>query len=128
VRSLRLAVRPFVSCPGPWWIRAFMGGLALIGVSLSDVRVIMMIMRVLMVKLLCQVVMGWVPVLECLLPDTRGCQRIHPFLSGIKRRCLLRILTPESLTRYWKPLDVAFGDLGLCRAGHTEELQWAGRW
>jgi hypothetical protein len=31
VRSLRLAVRPFVSCLGPWWIRVFMGGLALIG-------------------------------------------------------------------------------------------------
>jgi hypothetical protein len=42
----------------------------LIGVSLSDVRVIMAIMRVLVVKLLCQAVMGWVLVLECLLCHT----------------------------------------------------------
>jgi hypothetical protein len=45
---------------------------AFIRVSLSDVRVIMMIMRVLMVKLLCQAVMGRISVLEYLLLDARG--------------------------------------------------------
>jgi hypothetical protein len=38
----------------------------LIGVSLSDGRVIIVIMHVLVVELLCQVVMRWIPVLECL--------------------------------------------------------------
>jgi hypothetical protein len=45
---------------------------ALIGVSLSDVRVIMTILHVLEVKFLCQVATGWIPTLECLLPGTRG--------------------------------------------------------
>jgi hypothetical protein len=44
-----------------------------IGRRLSDVRVIMTIIRLLMTKSLCQVVMGQVPVLECLLPDACGC-------------------------------------------------------
>jgi hypothetical protein len=50
-----------------------MGNPAPIRVSLSDVRVIVTIMHVLMVKWLCQVVMGWVPILEWLSPDMRGC-------------------------------------------------------
>jgi hypothetical protein len=44
-----------------------MGNPTPIGESLSDVRVIMMIMRVLMVKSLCQMAMGRVPILKCLL-------------------------------------------------------------
>jgi hypothetical protein len=39
---------------------------ASIRASLSDVRVIIAIMRVLIVELLCQVVMGQIPVLEYL--------------------------------------------------------------
>jgi hypothetical protein len=38
-----------------------------IGVSLSDVRVTMVIMCVLIMELLCQAVTGQFPVLECLL-------------------------------------------------------------
>jgi hypothetical protein len=38
---------------------------------LSDISVIMPIMRVSLVELLCQVVMGWIPALEYLLPDAR---------------------------------------------------------
>jgi hypothetical protein len=45
-----------------------------IGASLSDVRAIMVIMCVLVVELLCQMMMGRVPVLECLLPDAHGYQ------------------------------------------------------
>jgi hypothetical protein len=56
----------------------------LIGVSLSDVRVVMVIVWVLVVELLCQAVMGCIPVLECLLPS--ACERLwlHLFLPGIK--------------------------------------------
>jgi hypothetical protein len=56
----------------PWWTGSFMENPALIEVSLSDVRVIMVIIRVLIVELLCQAVTGQVLVLKCLLPDTRG--------------------------------------------------------
>jgi hypothetical protein len=41
--------------------------------SLSDVRVIMEIMHILMVELLCQGVMGCIPVLECLWAVACGC-------------------------------------------------------
>jgi hypothetical protein len=34
--------------------------------NLSNIRVIMTIMRVLMEEWLCQAVMGWIPALECL--------------------------------------------------------------
>jgi hypothetical protein len=40
---------------------------------LSDVRVTMTIMHILMVKSLSQAVMGRVPVLECILLDMCGC-------------------------------------------------------
>jgi hypothetical protein len=40
--------------------------------SLSDVRVIMTIMYVLMIELQCQAVMEQIPALECLLSGTRG--------------------------------------------------------
>jgi hypothetical protein len=48
-----LAVHPDVGYLGPWWTEAFMRGPALIRASLSDVRVIMAIMHVLVVKLMC---------------------------------------------------------------------------
>jgi hypothetical protein len=53
-------------------------------VSLSDVRVIMEIMRVLMEELLCQVVTGQAPVLECLLSSSRGRLWLRRVMSGIK--------------------------------------------
>jgi hypothetical protein len=39
---------------------------------LSDVRVIMVIVRIPLVELLCQVAVGWIPTLEYLLPSPRG--------------------------------------------------------
>jgi hypothetical protein len=51
--------------------------------TLSDVRVIMTIMRVLIVKSLCQVVMGWIPVLECLLPGVCWCMCLSPIISSM---------------------------------------------
>jgi hypothetical protein len=53
-------------------------------VSLSDVRVIMEIMRVLMEELLCQVVTGQALVLECLLSSSRGRLWLRRVMSGIK--------------------------------------------
>jgi hypothetical protein len=77
-----------------------MGNPALFEMGLSDVRVIMTIMHVLVVKPLCQVGMGRILVLECMLPGTRGPQRLHPVLSGIEWRFFPRILAPRPLTRY----------------------------
>jgi hypothetical protein len=39
---------------------------------LSSVRVVMVIMRIPLVELLCQMMMGWIPALEYLLPGTVG--------------------------------------------------------
>jgi hypothetical protein len=49
--------------------------------NLSNIRVIMMIMRIL-VEELCETVMGWIPVLECLL--------LHPIMLDIKWHGFLR--------------------------------------
>jgi hypothetical protein len=57
---------------------------AFIVASLSDIRVIMVIMRILMVELLYQVVMGCILVLECLLSGVHGYHRPCPVLSGMK--------------------------------------------
>jgi hypothetical protein len=57
----------------PWWTRSFTDNPTFTRVSLSDVRVIMMILHVLMEELLCQVMMGWVPVLVWLLLGACGC-------------------------------------------------------
>jgi hypothetical protein len=56
----------------------------LIRASLSDVKVIMTIMHVLVVKLLCQTAAERIPALECLLPG--ACGPLWPclILSGIK--------------------------------------------
>jgi hypothetical protein len=52
-----------------------------IGASLSDVRAIMAVICVLVVKLLCQAMMGRVPLLECLLSGMRGCLWLHFVLA-----------------------------------------------
>jgi hypothetical protein len=52
--------------------------------SLSDVRVTMVIMHVLMVELLCEMVMGRVSVLEYLLPGMRGRLCLRLVLPDIK--------------------------------------------
>jgi hypothetical protein len=61
-----------------------MGGPAPIGQSLFNVIVIMMTMCVLMVKSLCQVVMGCTLALECQLLDVRGCQKLRHVPFNIK--------------------------------------------
>jgi hypothetical protein len=52
--------------------------------SLSDVKVIITFMHVLVVESLCQVTMGWIPSLECLLSDACESQWLCLVLSGIK--------------------------------------------
>jgi hypothetical protein len=62
-----LAICLGVDRPCPWWTTSLMRKPSFTRVNLSDVRVIMAIMRVLMEELLCQVTTGWNLVLECLL-------------------------------------------------------------
>jgi hypothetical protein len=68
--------------------------------SLSNVKVIMMIIRVLMVELLCQAVIGQIPTLECKLPGTGGCLLFHLILSGIKWPRYPRTLALSPLVEY----------------------------
>jgi hypothetical protein len=58
--------------------------------NLSDVRMIIAIMRVLMVDLLCQAVTGRIPTLECMLLGARGCLWVRPIMAGIKCHCFSR--------------------------------------
>jgi hypothetical protein len=73
---------------------------AFIGASLSNARVIISIMRVLVVELLCQVTMGWIPVLECLFLSARGCLRLHLVLPSIKWPCYSRTPALGPFDRY----------------------------
>jgi hypothetical protein len=57
---------------------------ALTRVSLSDVRVIATIMRVLVVELQCQTVTRRIPVLECLFSSMCGHLRLRLVLPSIK--------------------------------------------
>jgi hypothetical protein len=52
--------------------------------SLSNVRVIMVIIRVLRVELLCQVLTGHILALECMLLGAHGLLWLHLVLSNIK--------------------------------------------
>jgi hypothetical protein len=62
-----------------------MEDLILIGASLSDVKVIMAIMCVLMVELLCQAVTRWILVLECLFPGLHVRLQLCLVLSSFKQ-------------------------------------------
>jgi hypothetical protein len=100
-----------------------------IGVSLSDVKVIMVIMRVLMEELPCQAVMGHIPILECLLSGTRGLLWLRLVLPGIKWHRYLKTPALWPLTQYsghpraWLPRARASATLGC-----VGELDLAYRW
>jgi hypothetical protein len=81
-------------------------------VSLSDVRVIMMIMRVFMKELLYQAVMRQAPVLECMLSGARGNLRLCPIMSGMKWHCFLRAPLQWRIPGTVKPPGVAVRGLG----------------
>jgi hypothetical protein len=81
----------------PWWTKSVMEKPAFTRVSLSNVRVIMMIMCVPVVELICQAVMKWIPVLKYLLCGACGhlwprpivpCIKCHRFLRFWLRWCL----------------------------------------
>jgi hypothetical protein len=79
-----------VDCPGPKGTRSLVEKPAFTGVNLSDVRVIITIMCVLVEKLLCQIVMGRIPILECLLSGVCGHLWLRSIMSVIKWCCFLR--------------------------------------
>jgi hypothetical protein len=86
------------------------------GGSLSDVGVIMMIMHVLMVKSLCQAVMGRVPVLKCLMSGVRGRLWLCPIMLGVIGRRFLRTRLQWLYLALKRPPGVAARGLGACRA------------
>jgi hypothetical protein len=55
--------------------------------NLSDVRVIMAIMRVHVKELLCQALTGQIPILKCPLSGAHGRLWLPPVMSGIKWHC-----------------------------------------
>jgi hypothetical protein len=96
--------------------------------SLSDVTVVMMFKCVLMVESSCQATMGWIPTLECLLPDARGRLWLCLVWSSIKwpsymRTLLLGHSRDTRDPRAWLPRARARAALG-----HKEELDRGGRW
>jgi hypothetical protein len=95
-----------VGHPGPWWIGSLMEKPAFTRANLSDVRVIMAILRVLMEELLCQVVTGWVLVLRCLW--------LCPVMPDIKWHWFPRTQLHWHLPGTEKPPDAATRGPGLC--------------
>jgi hypothetical protein len=81
------AIYPVGDRLDPWWARSLMEKPAFTTVNLSDVRVIMVIRRVLVEELLCQAVTGQIPVLECLLSGAHGYLWLSPIMPGIKWCC-----------------------------------------
>jgi hypothetical protein len=85
-------------------------------VNLNDVRVIMVITHVLVVELLCQVVMGWIPLLKCPLSSACGWLWLHPVMPDIKYRCFPRIWLHGHLPGTRKRPGVAVEGPGVCQA------------
>jgi hypothetical protein len=75
---------------GPWWTGSLMEKPTFTRTKLSGVRAIMTIMRVPVGELICQTVIGRIPVLKCPLPDVRGCLWLYPVIAGIKYCRFLR--------------------------------------
>jgi hypothetical protein len=89
---------------------------AFIWADLSDVKVIMAIMRVLVEELLCQTVMGWTPILEYLLSGACGCLWLRLIMPGIKCHRFPRIQLQRHLPDTGEPPRVSAAGLGVCRA------------
>jgi hypothetical protein len=108
--------------------RSFFGEPRPYQASLSDVRVIMVVMRVLVVMWLCQAVMGWIPALERLLPGVHGicgyvsnCLALNGLATQGSR--LLGHLPGTGNPQVWLPRAQTRVELG-----HKEELDRADRW
>jgi hypothetical protein len=85
-----LAIHPSVGCPGPWWTEEFIGGGTSIGASLSGVRMIMTIMHILVEELLCETLMVWILLFQCLLLGVRARLWLRPIVPDNKWHCLRR--------------------------------------
>jgi hypothetical protein len=85
-------------------------------VNLSDIRVIMVIMHVLMEELLCQVVMGQIPVLKCQLSSACGHPWLHLVMPCIKCLCFPRTELQGHLPSTREPRSMAARGSGVCRA------------
>jgi hypothetical protein len=92
--------------------------------NLSDVRLIMMIMHVLMEELLCQVVTELILVLECLLLGARGCLWLHPVMTGIKWRCFLSTWLQGTYLALENPLAWLLGARVCAEPGHKDKADW----
>jgi hypothetical protein len=106
----------------------FMGRPAFFEGSLSDVRMIMAIWHVPMVELICQVVMGLVPVLECLLSGTRGRLGLCLVLFGIKWPRYTRIPASGFTFLVWETPRCGSQGLGCVPSRGSRSLDWANRW
>jgi hypothetical protein len=108
---------------------SFMKNPTLIRASLSDVRVIMVIMHVLVVDLLCQAVMGWILVIMCILPGACGRLRLRLVLPAIKWPRYLRIPALGPLTRYLGyPFTWTLGDRVHAQPWCEGKLDWVDKW
>jgi hypothetical protein len=83
---------------------------------LSNIRAIMVIMHVPLVEQLCQTVMGWIQVFECLSPGARECLRSYPVMLGVDA-VISHGPNPISLSRCQMPPGTAVGGLGMPPAG-----------
>jgi hypothetical protein len=90
VKPLGRATWRSVDCLGPWWIESLMERPAFARPCLSDVRVIMMIMRAPVVELLCQTAKRRILALKCQLSGAHGHIWPCPIVLGIKCHHLLR--------------------------------------
>jgi hypothetical protein len=83
-KTLGWSICHSVDRPGPWWTVSFMENPTFPRASLSNVRVIMEIMRILVEEFLSQTVTGRSLVLECLLLGVRGHLWLRLVLPDIK--------------------------------------------
>jgi hypothetical protein len=85
--------------------------------NLSDVRVVMAIMHVLMGELLCQAVARWISVLEGPLSGARGLLWLRLVMPDIKCHCFSRTQLQWCIPSTGEPSGVATEGPGVCRAG-----------
>jgi hypothetical protein len=101
--------------------------LTFIRVNLSNVRVIIAVMRVPVEELLCQAVIGWIPVLKHLLSNARGCLWPYPIVQGIKGRCFPRTWLQRLYPVLESPQALLLGAHVRTKLDHEEDLHWANK-
>jgi hypothetical protein len=118
---------------GPFWCRPsrslvdqiFYGEFHPHQASLSDIRVIMTFMFVLMVESICQVATRWISALKCVLSDVCGSLWLRLVLSGFKWPCRLRMPTSGSLAQDRRLLGDATRGLR-CVLSRDKKKEWYG--